>query len=174
MNLFSSVSSLLLFLLHIFEIANAEEFVDKVVQMECLADTPDLNSFRCIAAGSPRYSCIDVDKRCADWAKKGECKNNPNYMLVKCRKSCSSCIPLHSGDEPQIADRKSRSKVLERLYETQEYLHRQADRNIESLKRCVDHHPECTHWWSVGDCQRNPRFMHKECSAACQTCEMIV
>ena len=35
--------------------------------------------------------CQDQDKNCSDWAKKGECTNNPAYMLNNCPVSCGSC-----------------------------------------------------------------------------------
>jgi len=36
--------------------------------------------------------CEDLSKQyCPIWAKSGECKSNPNYMLSKCKKSCGKC-----------------------------------------------------------------------------------
>ena len=35
--------------------------------------------------------CVDVGQYCHDWAAKGECTNNPGYMLVSCKKSCNNC-----------------------------------------------------------------------------------
>lgn len=172
-NSFSFFGAVLLILLQIFSVVNAEERripSNESVKMECLATTPDFDSFRCIESGSMRVPCIDEDERCGEWSKSGECKHNPKYMLVSCRKSCSSCIPLHPGSEPQIAYDDTRSKVLEHLYKTQEYLHTQAIRDIETLKSCENKHSECTHWWAIGECKKNPQFMTKECSPACQTC----
>lgn len=36
-------------------------------------------------------TCVDTNVLCASWASKGECKNNPSYMEVKCKKSCKKC-----------------------------------------------------------------------------------
>ena len=39
-------------------------------------------------------TCEDDPKvggSCANWAKGGECWENPNFMLKKCRKSCNVC-----------------------------------------------------------------------------------
>ena len=144
------------------------------IKKECLSTSPEMKNFLCLKSESIKIPCDDEDKRCSEWAGKGECQKNPQYMLVKCRKSCSSCITLHHGDEPQIAYDETRSKVLRRLYETQAYLHYQADRNIDTLQRCINKHSECTHWWSIGECKNNPQFMHTECSPACQTCDKIV
>lgn len=173
MNSIISFGSALLILLQIFVLVHADggqKPSNEDVQMECLATTSDMDSFRCITSGSMRITCVDEDERCPVWAKQDECKTNPQYMLVSCRKSCSSCIPLHPGEEPQVALHGSSAKVLERLYETQEYLHKEAIRNVETLKYCRNKHPECTYWWSIGECQKNPQFMTTECAPACQTC----
>ena len=34
--------------------------------------------------------CIDERKECVEWAKKGECSKNPDYMLKDCCKSCTN------------------------------------------------------------------------------------
>ena len=36
--------------------------------------------------------CVDKETvNCPIWAKNGECKKNPAYMLVNCEKSCKQC-----------------------------------------------------------------------------------
>jgi hypothetical protein len=167
-----------LFTSHLQSVDSAEQksYADIEAKTECLSTNEDLTDFYCMTAQPLRVLCIDTDKRCSDWARSGECRNNPQYMLVQCRKSCSSCIPLHlSAGTAQIAPSKeNRHKVLDRLYETQEYMHREAERNVETLKQCVNKHPECTHWWSLGECSSNSGFMHKECGPVCQTCGQLV
>ena len=43
-------------------------------------------------------ACRDLSDGCVDWAKGGECKNNPDFMLgtdfaePQCAKSCQVCI----------------------------------------------------------------------------------
>mmetsp|Transcript_126968 Transcript_126968/g.353615 ORF Transcript_126968/g.353615 Transcript_126968/m.353615 type:complete len:301 (+) Transcript_126968:109-1011(+) len=41
------------------------------------------------AAGG--FPCRDNDPNCAYWASIGECRNNPNYMLTGCPRSCGQC-----------------------------------------------------------------------------------
>lgn len=36
-------------------------------------------------------SCVDFYNDCPKWAKNGECKVNPEYMLYNCKASCSAC-----------------------------------------------------------------------------------
>lgn len=35
--------------------------------------------------------CTDVDPECSSWAEDGECSKNPEYMALKCQKSCNKC-----------------------------------------------------------------------------------
>lgn len=141
---------------------------------ECLAIDEEMTRFHCVKSESTRVPCVDTDERCPSWAQQGECTNNPQYMLVMCRRSCESCIPLHGGTVPQVApDESTRSDILRRLYETQEYLFENAKRNVNTLMTCTNKHELCTLWWSVGDCETNSGFMSQECSPVCQTCELI-
>ena len=41
--------------------------------------------------------CKDDTIHCESWAREGECKNNPGYMLVFCQKSCNTCSPTDFG-----------------------------------------------------------------------------
>ena len=41
--------------------------------------------------GRPNLDCRNEHEWCDDWASKGECDNNPGYMLDKCRLSCMIC-----------------------------------------------------------------------------------
>ena len=38
-----------------------------------------------------KEKCGDQNGGCPDWAKQGECANNPEFMGVKCRKYCNLC-----------------------------------------------------------------------------------
>lgn len=64
----------------------------------------------------------------------------------------------------------TRSQVLQRLVETQEYQHKMAAHSVETLKTCVNKHELCTHWSIVGECETNAHYMQRECPAACRTC----
>lgn len=37
--------------------------------------------------------CTDGNQYCEEWAARGECENNPGYMLENCRRSCGACSP---------------------------------------------------------------------------------
>jgi len=44
----------------------------------------------CSGSGSAP-ACVDSHQMCHDWAARGECHLNPNYMLTSCALSCASC-----------------------------------------------------------------------------------
>ncbi|XP_020901633.1 zinc metalloproteinase nas-15 [Exaiptasia diaphana] len=41
--------------------------------------------------GGGGSSCVNNHSRCDEWAQRGECKKNPRWMLVNCKKSCKVC-----------------------------------------------------------------------------------
>ena len=47
-----------------------------------------------------RGQCADSHTNCANWAKDGECKNNPGFMEGSCPKSCGLCDRAVSADVP--------------------------------------------------------------------------
>lgn len=46
-----------------------------------------------VSCGYCQEICADVDcaQDCATRAASGECTSNPNYMMVRCKKSCGGC-----------------------------------------------------------------------------------
>ncbi|KAK3754196.1 hypothetical protein RRG08_028161 [Elysia crispata] len=44
-----------------------------------------------LCAGEAQEPCEDDNASCAGWAKRGECTNNPDYMLESCKKACNAC-----------------------------------------------------------------------------------
>jgi hypothetical protein len=44
------------------------------------------------------HQCVDTNEQCAVWASRGECANNPSYMLTSCCASCESSAPCRDQD----------------------------------------------------------------------------
>ena len=64
--------------------------------------------------------CVDSDHRCDGWAKSGECRANPGYMLHSCRRSCYECcedrLPLREcAERANRGDCKSDPEVTQPL-----------------------------------------------------------
>eukprot|EP01023_Acetabularia_acetabulum_P019666 TRINITY_DN2004_c0_g1_i16.p1 TRINITY_DN2004_c0_g1~~TRINITY_DN2004_c0_g1_i16.p1 ORF type:complete len:176 (+),score=36.33 TRINITY_DN2004_c0_g1_i16:49-528(+) len=42
--------------------------------------------------------CSDSNQNCVEWADRGECSHNQQYMASNCRKSCGICVDCEEGD----------------------------------------------------------------------------
>ena len=89
--------------------------------------------------------CVDKLERCALWADLGECEENPEHMHKNCPLSCNVCDQVQQQDE---AD----------------------DNDNEPEFECRDLHEKCKLWAEKGECDKNSKWMHKNCGKACDTC----
>jgi hypothetical protein len=46
-----------------------------------------------------------------------------------------------------------------------------AEYQLSKWKGCVDGHENCAYWASIGECDKNPGYMHKACKLACKKCD---
>ncbi|KAL6753820.1 peptidyl serine alpha-galactosyltransferase [Haematococcus lacustris] len=51
-----------------------------------------------VAEAETHFQCADLDVRCKEWASKGECSKNLNFMTSNCAASCNDC-----GERPMVA-----------------------------------------------------------------------
>mmetsp|Transcript_38945 Transcript_38945/g.71378 ORF Transcript_38945/g.71378 Transcript_38945/m.71378 type:complete len:563 (-) Transcript_38945:112-1800(-) len=93
--------------------------------------------------------CQNNSPKCPQWALEGECRNNPNFMLGACARSCESCHSLGVGDGG----------------EEEEEL-----RDMDGTLCGRDEFDECESWAEGGECWVNPLFMHAGCRYACWKC----
>lgn len=80
--------------------------------------------------------CQNNNENCPQWAAEGECKNNPNFMLADCARSCGSCQKMVLGDGDEDADMESSDP--------------------DGLSCRDEHGPECGTWANQGECLINP------------------
>jgi len=138
---------------------------------ECIPATTNLTSFHCKPARKENaIVCKDSNDLCSNWASRGECQKNPNYMLRDCAKSCDACVNIHAGVTQIAPDESIREQVHERLLQAQRYLHAKVAEHVRHLDSCQNRHELCTEWAVRGECSKNPSMMQNECGPACQTC----
>lgn len=67
-------------------------------------------------ATAPRGDCVDRHTRCEEWANKGECRANKQYMHFNCQKACKVCTDLAkmAGSGKLMAVKTHEWKVLNR------------------------------------------------------------
>jgi ShK domain-like len=140
---------------------------------ECIPTSVDYSTFHCYDTqvdDAEDSSCLDRDSDCRAWSERGECQNNPAFMLANCANSCDACVNGHAGI-PQVAPSADNLlRVLARLEQTKTYLQRKVLVNAGYLLSCTNSDPLCTHWATLGECERNPAQMHSTCPAACRRC----
>jgi len=121
--------------------------------------------------------CLNTNRECSNWARQGECKKNPQYMLTQCRQACDSCVHLHTlggASAHQIVTEPNQERdVLQRIYEAQMHVIRQSHRDVRVLTQCINKHDMCAQWSVQGECTSNPNFMQTECAPSCFTCDRI-
>ena len=141
---------------------------------ECLATGEDQLSFHCFTQkgkDAKDLACVDTDDRCGYWGKRGECRSNPQYMLIYCRKSCESCISGHAGVAQIAPDPSLRKKVIQKIMDTQIYLKKQADFKAKIIHTCKNQQNLCAQWSVQGECEKNAGWMAENCAAACMKCK---
>jgi hypothetical protein len=111
--------------------------------------------------------CVDQDERdCEMRAFRGDCAKNPSVVLKKCPSSCALCNN-HKGNkvrtcygDPQTANE---AETLEVIKQMQEYMIHSVyvdDAKYRSVRaECKNRNKDCAYWASLGDCEKNPKFM---------------
>jgi ShK domain-like len=156
---------------------------------DCFASNTDFKSFQCYPSRAfiedisddeeeeeddddeLFLSCSNSDERCEEWAEKQECKKNPNYMLVNCRKSCGTCVSGHAGVTQIIPEIQLHQAAMRRLLQTARYMYDLTSRNYNAHKWCFNSDPMCTYFALLGKCENEPEMMKQKCAATCQVCK---
>jgi len=148
--------------------------------------------------------CGDSHHKCKPWAELGECKNNPSYMLEKCKRSCLQCPDqadelarvLESQEEKTTrnsgeaeldvgADMGKKQNLVNKHFRVSS--EQASARILESrehiqnggfdddlLEICKNDHEDCTTWAVAGECERNKKYMITNCAPACLSCDILM
>lgn len=103
---------------------------------ECLPMSDSKEAFHCMSHNLATKECEDQNESCNSWARKGECRKNPSFMMLNCRKSCGTCLDLHVGEVQVAPDAAKARAVLERLVATQDYIYAETERNPQVFRKC--------------------------------------
>lgn len=151
-------------------------------------DVFDPDDFDSVAATNPIHdtNCLNDHENCDFWASKGECVNNPNYMLKGCRKACNSCAGgrLRSNDKAQLDEKDRILKEVEAFGVEQtvdgsespktmlvvrqtvdymkNYIHAENPTHrlsADIISACTNNEKLCAFWAAIGECENNAGFM---------------
>jgi hypothetical protein len=115
---------------------------------------------------NPNDVVEDNNPNCPNWAKVGECKNNPNYMLRNCSKSCLSnpndVVEDNNPNCPNWAN-------VGECKNNPNYMLRNCSKSCLYNQNSVveDNNPNCPVWAKAGECIKNPSYMLKNCKKTC-------
>lgn len=112
-------------------------------QKECLPAGDDKEIFHCLNSKRPPMKCEDTHdhEECQSWAKRGECRNNPGFMIKGCKQSCGVCLDLHAGEVQVAPYAATRRAVLDRLVDTRDYIYTAIETNPTAFRKCKNGKP---------------------------------
>ena len=74
-----------------------------------LLASPGISDVEVISEGIVEGSADDEHPRCFDWARRGECRSNPRYMLRFCKLACAE---VATDDKPFMSDQEAATEAL--------------------------------------------------------------
>jgi len=127
-------------------------------------------------SASPRSSafrCQNRHKQCAEWAGRGECNNNIDYMVEKCPAACDFCT--NAGLEPTPA-RFELDYVCDGKIGMSQPSQEAMEMGLPDgcAFHCRDNMPEeCTASAAKGACTAHPGSARAACPASCGVCKAL-
>jgi len=120
----------------------------------------------------PDLACRDTHKWCADWAKAGECKKNPAWMLKGCPVACKECknkCADHNANCDEWADRGECKKNAAYM---DVYCAKSCKKCGVKEKNCKNDKKDCKYWAKEGYCNNSKfkSYMKLRCKKACKHC----
>ncbi|XP_067679222.1 cysteine-rich secretory protein 2-like isoform X2 [Haliotis asinina] len=135
--------------------------------------------------------CVDSDRRCPSWAKRGHCTRSARYMKSTCKKSCNVCgggtskggkkeektntkKPESGGCQDKVRSCKRWARQ-NHCVRNPRYMKLKCPKSCNTCygggnSTCRDENTSCAAWAARGECQANPRYMHRKCKKSCNTC----
>jgi len=123
----------------------AAQYCTDPTYQEWMSTNCKLSCRKCTVTPKPTTTptgCSDSNQNCASWAENGECKKNPDYMLVNCCKSCDAG-----------------TKVTTTTTTTTK---------ATTTSSCTDSNNNCASWAENGECKKNPDYMLVNCCKSCK------
>lgn len=107
-------------------------------------------------------TCTDNNINCNGWAARGECRNNPGYMLTNCCQSCTSESPCNDS-EIHCNGWAARGECSN----NPNYMLTKCCQSCINPNPCTDHNASCRAWAAAGECNNNPNYMLTNCCHSC-------
>lgn len=137
----------------------------------CLSRNLEANSTLAIFddAGGIVGDCVDDDEGASAISESSHEMESP-AVLAKDKRIGSDM------GEPQLIDGDRTEEILKHIADTRLYLKEKVmiEPQYEKVRDiCVNKHASCTFWSVIGECEKNPAYMHINCAPVCCTCEQL-
>ena len=122
--------------------------------------------------GSP-FRCKDRDPMCADWAGRGECSHNHDFMAESCAVSCDLCS--NAGLQPTPAVFQLDFVCKGQLATPPGTLKGNRDEMLPAgcAFECRDNMTSCASAAAAGACDSQGSVMRFQCPASCGVCKAL-
>ncbi|KAI2510592.1 ShK toxin domain [Fragilaria crotonensis] len=148
----------------------------------------------CELDGTCADNCVDQSVECQGWAQENKCESDQEFMLSHCPKSCNACAEVIEEDVPEEETELYAHDEFGVVQVSDIYYHAEIEQAIEDMKvyirnaredpgttpkmraildNCKNNHESCAFWKVIGECEKNPEYMKKDCAPMCQTCEYL-
>ncbi|CAG2195746.1 unnamed protein product [Mytilus edulis] len=153
--------------------------LEQELKMNCKKRSDEVNSNYSLSdVDFEDNNCTDIKEKCLMWALQNECKQNPEYMLYNCKKSCNACgdaIAKECKDwHHQCSVWASSGRCKTHSTYMFEYCKLSCDACESPRKNgdinCVDENTKCHHWAFIGECVKNQNYMLSKCKHSCNVC----
>lgn len=120
----------------------------------------------------PDMTCRDTHKYCADWAKAGECKSNPAWMLKGCPVACDECENECADHNSHCSSWKARGECKKNAPYMNIYCAKSCEVCNTTGKQCKDEGKDCKYWATQRYCKdpRYKNYMKLRCKKSCKLC----
>lgn len=71
-------------------LSKLSRYHSRYLSSQIMPSFPVLTAYSLFKIGS-NLICKDSNRNCSSWKRRGECRRNPAYMLVNCKRSCGRC-----------------------------------------------------------------------------------
>ncbi|XP_074658082.1 uncharacterized protein LOC141911033 [Tubulanus polymorphus] len=115
--------------------------------------------------------CEDNHGSCAQWAKDEECKKNPVYMLINCKKSCELCKQECKDESKSCTSWAIQGKCYEKPFQMMFKCQKACKVCGKPNPDCLDNNVQCPEWARQGECLKNPKYMLLQCKDSCHMCK---
>lgn len=138
--------------------------------------------------------CIDTNLDVCSKLERSDCILHFEEMSAVCPKTCLQCenwVETNTEDSPFAArnlysfefpqnvphdNQKYANATYEVITSSDQYMYDMfisGSQDEFTILNCTNKNEDCSRWAALGECDKNPGYMHQYCAPACKTCHLL-